>query len=148
MRVNQLAKETGVDAHTIRYYSRLGLLQPERDPRNRYREYAMTDIGRLRFIRRAKTLGFTLDEIGRILREADHGEGPSPEVRTILQARVQTGRASLAELQELQRRMESTLAGWRNGRSGSRNRDGLVRLIREFAEAGESGSSGEAGKRS
>ena len=137
MRVNQLAKETGVDAHTIRYYSRLGLLQPERDPRNRYREYATADIGRLRFIRRAKILGFTLDEIGRILQEADDGRAPSPEVRTILQARVQSGRASLVELQELQRRMESTLESWRSGRGGSRSRESLVRLIREFAEAGE-----------
>ena len=137
MRVNQLAKETGVDAHTIRYYSRLGLLQPERDPRNRYREYATTDIGRLRFIRRAKILGFTLDEIGRILQEADDGRAPSPEVRTILQARVQSGRASLVELQELQRRMESTLGSWRSGRGGPRSRESLVRLIREFAEAGE-----------
>ena len=137
MRVNQLAKETGVDAHTIRYYSRLGLLQPERDPRNRYREYATADIGRLRFIRRAKILGFTLDEIGRILQEADDGRAPSPEVRTILQARVQSGRASLVELQELQRRMESTLESWRNGRGGSRSRESLDRLIREFAEAGE-----------
>lgn len=147
MRVNQLAKETGVDAHTIRYYSRLGLLQPERDPRNRYREYATADIGRLRFIRRAKTLGFTLDEIGRILREADDGRAPSPEVRSILHSRVQSHRACLVELQELQRRMESTLAGWKSGRSDSRDRESLARLIREFAEAGETGRGEEAGKR-
>ncbi len=135
MKVNQLAKETGVDAHTIRYYSRLGLLRPERDPRNRYREYAPSDINRLRFIRRAKILGFTLREIGRILQEADEGVAPSSEVRSILQARVQSGRSSLAQLQDLQRRMETTLEGWRNDRDSLRNRERLLKLIREFAEA-------------
>lgn len=68
MRVKEVERITGVHSHTIRYYSRLGLLAPQRNPANRYREFDCSDIRRLRFIRQAKALGFELQEIELILR--------------------------------------------------------------------------------
>ena len=65
--IGRLAKEAGVNIDTIRYYERSGLLPvPERRPSG-YREYAKADVRRLRFILRAKDLGFTLAEIGELL---------------------------------------------------------------------------------
>lgn len=67
MRISELAQRAGVNVQTVRYYERRGLL---RDPRGRgdgYREYSGTTLERLRFIRRAQELGFTLAEIEELL---------------------------------------------------------------------------------
>jgi MerR family Zn(II)-responsive transcriptional regulator of zntA len=69
--VSDLAKSAGVPAHVVRYYTRTGLLKPRGDRSNRYRLCTNADVTRLRFIRRAKSLGFTLGDIGQILRDAD-----------------------------------------------------------------------------
>jgi MerR family copper efflux transcriptional regulator len=62
-----LAKKAGINIDTIRYYERNGLIpEPVRRPSG-YREYGAPDVARLRFILRAKELGFTLAEIGELL---------------------------------------------------------------------------------
>lgn len=67
MRISELAKAAGVNVETIRYYQRTGLLSTP--PRGSgFREYKAADLQRLRFIRRAQALGFTLEEIGMLLR--------------------------------------------------------------------------------
>lgn len=62
-----LAREAGVGAETIRYYERRGLLPQPRRATSGYRQYTDDDLWRLRFIRRAKDLGFTLTEIAELL---------------------------------------------------------------------------------
>jgi Hg(II)-responsive transcriptional regulator len=67
MRIGELARLAGVNIQTVRYYERRGLL---RDPRRRpggYREYTTATLERIRFIKRAHALGFTLSEIGELL---------------------------------------------------------------------------------
>ena len=67
MRIGELAEQAGVNVQTVRYYERRGLL---RDPRRRgtgYREYTAATLARLRFIKRAQELGFTLAEIDELL---------------------------------------------------------------------------------
>ena len=65
--IGQLARQTGVGVETIRFYERKGLLaEPKRKPSG-YRQYPAEAIDRLRFIRRAKELGFTLKEIRELL---------------------------------------------------------------------------------
>jgi MerR family transcriptional regulator, Zn(II)-responsive regulator of zntA len=112
MNVTQLARKTTVSADAVRYYARIGLLRPGRNPDNGYRKFDVVDIQRLRFIRQAKTLGFTLDEIREMLDEARKGRSPCPRVREILQHRVRENAEKLRELMRLQRRMEKALARW------------------------------------
>ncbi len=81
MKVSELARRAGVTAETVRHYTREGLLAPERDPDNGYQRYDGTDLERLRFIQRARTLGFSVAEIRQILEHADHGDSPCPLVR-------------------------------------------------------------------
>lgn len=67
MLIGELAQRAGVNLQTVRYYERRGLLE---DPRGRgagYREYGEATLERLRFIKRAQELGFTLSEIGELL---------------------------------------------------------------------------------
>jgi DNA-binding transcriptional MerR regulator len=71
MTVNELARRVGIGPHVVRYYSQRGFLSPRRNARNAYREYGESDLQRLRFICRAKALGFRLKEIASILAAAD-----------------------------------------------------------------------------
>ncbi len=63
----ELAQRTGVHAETIRYYEQRGLLPPPRRTAAGYRAYSETDVARLRFIKRAQELGFSLREIEELL---------------------------------------------------------------------------------
>jgi MerR family copper efflux transcriptional regulator len=73
MTIGRLAKKAGVNIDTIRYYERNGLIPEPARRASGYREYGDTDAARLRFILRAKELGFTLAEIGELLSlSADH----------------------------------------------------------------------------
>ena len=78
MRVAQLAKAAEVSAETVRHYSELGLLQPSRDPHNGYQLFSQNDLQRLRFIARARRLGFSLKDVQAILARADSGAAPVP----------------------------------------------------------------------
>jgi MerR family transcriptional regulator, mercuric resistance operon regulatory protein len=72
--IGELARTAGVGVETIRFYERRGLLrQPERG--DGYRRYPESDVARLRFVRRAKVLGFTLAEIAELLDAASVGAG-------------------------------------------------------------------------
>src|SRR5688572_30504710 len=67
MTIGRLAKQAGVNIDTIRYYERNGLIPEAARRASGYREYELSDVERLRFILRAKDLGFTLAEIGELL---------------------------------------------------------------------------------
>ena len=74
--IGEVAKRAGIGIDTVRYYERSQLLpKPERRPSG-YRQYDATDVQRLSFIRHAKELGFTLDEIRELLAlSTDHERG-------------------------------------------------------------------------
>ena len=112
MHVNDLAKQVGVEAHVVRFYTQTGLLDPCRDPKNRYREYSDSDISRLRFIRRARWLGFTLKDIRAILGDADRGVSPRSEVREIIKTRLQKNRRHIRNLEHLQASIEQAVSLW------------------------------------
>ena len=67
MQIGQLAKRAGVPIDTVRYYERNGILPPPERQASGYRAYDQRDVERLRFLRRAKALGFTLVEIRDLL---------------------------------------------------------------------------------
>lgn len=65
--IGQVARQAGVGVETVRFYERQGLLAPPERTTSGYRQYEEEAIWRLRFIRRAKELGFTLNEIKELL---------------------------------------------------------------------------------
>lgn len=127
--VKGIAAETGVPPHIVRYYARIGLLKPMRDPVNNYRHFTERDRRRLLFIRQAQALGYTLREIRRIFRNADHGRSPCPEVRDILRRRVGENHRSLSAMLRLQRRMESALKDWARRPDGAPDGESVCILI-------------------
>lgn len=112
MKIGELAADSGITAQAVRFYERAGLLPlPERSGSG-YRVYTAGDAKRLRFIRKAKQLGFSLEEIGQILRLHDAGHAPCSEVIEIAER----------HLDEVEREIERL----------SRFRDGLARALRQW----------------
>ena len=103
--VGEFSRRTGCNIETIRYYERIGLLpKPRREEGGRFRRYDRDDVARLRFIRRARQLGFTLDEVRALLRGAlGDGEDVRTEARGIAAAHVAGIRAKIADLQAMER---------------------------------------------
>lgn len=68
MTIGRLAQAAGVNVETVRFYQRSALIDQPARPASGYRAYGLADVRRLRFIKRAQLLGFTLDEIASLLR--------------------------------------------------------------------------------
>ena len=134
--VNELATQSGAPAHVVRYYVRIGLIQPAGQQENGYRLFASHDATRLRFIRMAKQLGFTLNEIKQITRHAKMGESPCDDVRKIIQHRIQENRAKIEEMMKLQTRMEQALEQWDLMPNGMPDGNSVCHLI-ESVEGNE-----------
>ena len=130
-----LAKRADVPLFTVRYYTRIGLLKPDRDLRNGYKVYRRSDKDRLKFISAAKDLGFTLSEIEEILDHAAHNESPCPMVREIVEKRVEEKKQKIRELKRLQKRLESAVENWKTMKNSEPNGHSICRLIESFAEA-------------
>lgn len=129
-----LAKKADVPLFTVRYYTRIGLLKPSRQPSNNYKIYKPSDATRLRFIVAAKELGFTLAEISEILDEAKHGNSPCPMVREIVERRLEENRRKIEELKGLQKKMKRALADWSEMQDAMPNGDSVCHLIESVAE--------------
>ena len=127
--VKQLARLCKVPVDTVRHYTRIGLLKPDRDPVNGYYQYRISDSRRLDFIKKAKSLGYSLKEIEHILAESRKGKSPCPLVRELISQRIQENRAHLEQLMELQLRMENALTSWEKMPDGVPNGESICHLI-------------------
>lgn len=102
--IGRLAAQAGVTVETVRFYQRRGLLIEPRRPLNGVRHYQSDDLERLRFIRRAKAVGFTLDEIAELL--AARGRSACIQTARVLDRKLADVRERMKEL----RALESELA--------------------------------------
>lgn len=102
IQIGELSRRTGCNIETIRYYERIGLL-PAPPRRGRYRSYSREDVGRLGFVRRARELGFTLDEVRALLGLAGGGQASCAEVRTLAASQLTDVRTRIADLKRMER---------------------------------------------
>ena len=100
--IGELSRRSGCNIETIRYYERIGLM-PAPPRRGRYRSYGAEDVGRLGFVRRARELGFTLDEVRALLGLAVSGQDSCAEVRTLAASHLMDVRARIADLKRMER---------------------------------------------
>lgn len=112
--VNELARAAGVDGHVVRFYARTGLIQPARYGANGYRQFAPLDVKRVRFVRAAQNLGFTLADIKEVMQRSRQRTTPCPLVRDIISRRLRENREHLDYVSELQKRMEQASRHWRH----------------------------------
>src|SRR5262245_16419589 len=108
--IGGLSKRSGVNIETIRYYERVKLLSPPPRTANGRRAYDLADIRILVFIRRARELGFSLDEIRALLRLGGPGKASCREVREIAAHHLEEIRSKLHDLRKLERLLATTVA--------------------------------------
>lgn len=106
--IGRLAEQAGVGIDTVRYYERAGLLPAPPRRASGYRAYPADSVARLRFIRRAKDLGFTLTEIGELLELS--GRGDVPEIREAARHKLDLVEHKLAELQRVRDGLRQLIA--------------------------------------
>lgn len=98
MKIGDLAKRAGVGIDTVRYYEREGLLPQAQRRSSGYRMYDVDDIQRLRFIRRAKALGFTLPEVRELLALSSREDGDMAAMKAAARQKLADVDAKIAEL--------------------------------------------------
>jgi MerR family transcriptional regulator, copper efflux regulator len=99
MNIGAAAERSGMPPKTIRYYESVGLIQPAERRGNGYRDYSDKDVATLRFVHRARGLGFTIEECRELLALYRDRERASSEVKRIALDRVATIDVKIAELQ-------------------------------------------------
>ncbi len=111
LRISELAQATGVSADTLRHYERKGLLKPRRSA-NRYREYPVQAVDRVRMIRSALALGFRLDDLTRIFKVRDAGGAPCRQVRELAAGKLGEVESLLQELTTVRNELRKLLKDW------------------------------------
>ena len=107
--IGHVARATGSKVQTIRYYEQIGLMpRPDRSDGNQ-RQFTQADIDRLRFIRHARDLGFSIEAIRELLAMADRPDMPCDDVDAIAARHLEEVEARIARLQSLRSELERML---------------------------------------
>lgn len=105
--IGQVSHKTGVSDKTIRYYESIGLLPRTRRAENAYRLFDESDVERLQFIRRARSLDFTLADIAEILAFKDRNEPPCRHVMNLMREQMDEISARIRDLERLRDELET-----------------------------------------
>lgn len=125
--IGDVAKRAGVSAPTIRYYEEVGLLAPAPRSFTGYRRYTGGTIEELRFIRKAQALGFSLDEIGEILKLSRAGRTPCSHVLELARRHVAVVDERIGQLTRFRDQLAGEIAKWDGERQPTC--EGLCQII-------------------
>jgi Cu(I)-responsive transcriptional regulator len=113
--IGALAEATGTKVETIRYYERIGLLPEPGRTRSNYRSYSEVHLGRLSFIRRARDLGFTLEQIRALLELSESRNSDCGTVDAIAQDHLRDVERKIADLKALRRELRDLIGQCQKG---------------------------------
>ena len=133
LRVSDVASQAGVSVDTVRHYERKGVLRNVSRDKSGYRRYPEDAVRRVLVIRRAISLGFSLDELADIFRERAAGKPPCGRVRELAGRKLVELEERIAALTTLRTVLAETIAGWddrlRNTKDG-----GFARLLETIVQ--------------
>ncbi len=112
LKIGEIAKQTGVSVGTLRYYEGLWLIYPAERGENGYRYYTPETIQQVHFIKQAQVLGFSLDEIRRILDVRDRGEIPCDLVRALLNHKIESMDEQIQQMLAFKAHLEEYRDRW------------------------------------
>jgi len=108
----ELADLAGVSRDTLRHYERKGVLPRPLRGHNAYRQYPPEALQRVQLVRRALSVGFTLDELARVLKVRDAGGAPCEDVRRLAAQKLLNVQDQLRELTRLRDDLQETIKEW------------------------------------
>ena len=109
MNIGQAAKASGITAKMIRHYESVGLLPPATRSDTGYRQYGEREVHVLRFIRRARDLGFSIKDISGLLSLWHDRQRPSRQLKALAQAHMQQLQRKIDELQSMRQTLEKVV---------------------------------------
>jgi MerR family copper efflux transcriptional regulator len=115
MNIGQAAAVSGVPPKTIRYYKGIGLTRPAARTDGGYRVYGETDVAVLRFIKRARSLGFSVEEVAALLALWRDKHRAAAEVQAIARERIRQIDGKIRQLQALARALRELAARCEGG---------------------------------
>ena len=118
MTIGELARVTGTNPETIRYYERIGLLPAPARTASNYRSYGAADLGRLSFIRRARALGFSTEQVSALLDLAERRDRSCDAVNALARGHLGTIDAKIADLSALRGELAELISQCHTGTIG------------------------------
>lgn len=118
MKIGELAERAGAKAETVRFYERIGLLPPPPRTSGNYRDYDDEHVGRLSFIRHARSLGFELEDVRALLALSDEPQTDCAEADRIASRHLAAVEAKIDQLQRLRSELSSMVSQCRGGEVG------------------------------
>ncbi|HZV17834.1 MAG TPA: helix-turn-helix domain-containing protein [Sphingobium sp.] len=115
MTIGELGKATGTKVETVRYYERIGLLPAPPRTRSNYRSYGEAELGRLSFIRRARDLGFSLDQVRALLSLGDDRARDCSTVDALARDHLADVERKITDLEALRRELAAIIASCGGG---------------------------------
>jgi len=112
LKIGEVARRAGVGVETLRFYERSGLLDRPARTKGGYRLYDTEALRTLEFIKRAQSLGFTLEEIKRIIADSRAGQRPCAEVRETVRRRLAELDEQMAQIRRYRNALATTLKQW------------------------------------
>lgn len=128
LRVGDVASRAGVSVDTVRHYERKGVLQNVSRDESGYRRYSGDAVRRILLIRKAISLGFSLDELAAIFRERAAGKPPCGRVRELAGRKLVELDERIAALTALRAALAETIEGW-DDRLRNTDRGGFAHLL-------------------
>lgn len=112
LKIGEVSLASGIGIEALRFYERSGLLGKPARAASGYRVYDQSVIDRLAFIKKAQTLGFSLEEIRRIIEESQAGESPCGEVREIVRRRLSELDERMRQMRVYRKELAAALEEW------------------------------------
>lgn len=129
MRLIDCARQAGVTPDTLRHYLRVGLVEADARTSNGYRTFSAGSVARVRFIRSALALGFTLKDAAELVEMSQRGKSPCPRARALLDERLEEQGRRLHEVTGLYRRMRRAVNEWKERPDGVPDGHSVCNLI-------------------
>ncbi|SRR5258708_3892868 len=131
--IGDVAKQTGVSVDTVRHYERKGVIEGVVRDGSGYRRYPAATIDRIRVVRRALGIGFTLDELARIFRQRASGHPPCRQVRDLAARKLGELDERIAALNAVRAALSVTVTSWES-RLEATAEGGLAHLLESLIE--------------
>ena len=112
LRIGEVARRAGISPDTLRHYERHGLIPKPKRTEGGYRMFAPEVVERVRLIRSALSVGFTIRELSRIFRIRDRGGAPCAEVRSLAAFKLDQLEKRIDEMQELRVKLRALIKMW------------------------------------